>query len=307
MDGFLGLSYGLLFLIFIGLLFVLSGVYTVNTAERGMVERFSKFSRVVGPGLRFKIPFIETVRKLNMRISQLSVEIETKTNDNVFVKIPVAIQYQIVPGKEQDAYYKLASPAQQIESYVYNVILGHVPKMKLDEAFLSQQDIAQQVQQELDATMESYGYKIVKALVTDIVPDDKVKAAMNDINAAQREREAAISRGETEKTLAVKKAEAESESKRLQGEGIANQRKAIISGLQESVEKFQEVVKGSTPNDVMALVLMTQYFDTLKEIGAAGKSNTLLLPHSPSALKDIYAQIREAVTVGGLTSDSVKG
>src|SRR4029077_11191511 len=166
-------------------------------------------------------------------------------------------------------------PVKQIESMVYNVVLGHVPKMKLDDTFLNQAAIANDLRDNLDASMKEYGYSIVKVLISDIVPDQKVKAAMNDINAAQREREATVSRAETEKLLLVKKAEAEAESKRLQGEGIANQRKAIVEGLRDSVAKFSESVEGATPKDAMAMVLLTQYFDTLKEVAGTNRSNTI--------------------------------
>jgi len=272
--------------------------FTVNTAERAVVERFNKFDRVAEPGLAFKLPFIESVRKLDMRVQQVAIPIETKTKDNVFVKIPVSVQYQVLPNKVFEAYYKLAAPQRQIEAYVYNVILGHVPKMDLDTAYESQQDIALAVKKELDATMETFGYLIVKALVTDIIPADKVKNAMNDINAARREQEAALAKGEAARIMAVKNAEAEAQSKKLQGEGIANQRKAIIDGLRESVETFTQAVPGSRPEDVMMLVVMTQYLDTLKEIGSNSRSNTILIPHTPGALADLYSQIRSAVLVG---------
>ena len=206
------------------------------------------------------------VANLTLQVQQLDVKVETKTKDNVFVQIPISVQYKVMPEKVYDAFYKLSDPNKQIESFVYNVILGHVPKMTLDETFDQQAQIAIDVKTSLDASMQEFGYSIVKSLITDIVPDEKVKAAMNDINAAAREREATDSRAETEKMLLVKKAEADAESKRLQGEGIANQRKAIIEGLRDSVAKFSESVEGATPKDAMAMVLLTQYFDTLKEV-----------------------------------------
>jgi len=238
------------------------------------------------------------VAKVDLRVQQLDVKMETKTKDNVFVSIPVSVQYHVLPDRVFEAYYKLSDPKEQIASYVFNVILGHVPKMNLDEAFEQQNAIATAVKQELDGVMAGFGYGIVKALVTDIIPDPKVKAAMNDINAARREQEAANARGEAEKILKVKQAEAEAQSKQLQGQGIANQRKAIIDGLRESVETFKAGVEGATAKDVMALVLLTQYFDTLKEIGAAAHSNTILMPHSPGGMIDFYEQIRNAVMMG---------
>ena len=292
-----------LVLIFIVFVFVLSIVmgsfFTVETAQAAIVQRLGKFARVAGPGLNWKTPFLETVvRRLSMKVQQFDVQVETKTQDNVFVQIPVSIQYKIIPEGVESAFYKLSDPVKQIESMVYNVVLGHVPKMKLDDTFLNQADIAGDLRDNLDASMKEYGYSIVKVLISDIVPDQKVKAAMNDINAAQREREATVSRAETNKMLLVKQAEAEAESKRLQGEGIANQRKAIIAGLKDSVEDFAKTVPGSTPQDVMQLVLMTQYFDTLKDIAANDHSNTILIPHTPNTLTDLFAQVRNAIIAG---------
>ena len=195
-----------------------------------------------------------------------------------------------------DAFYKLSDPMQQIQAYVEQVILGHVPGMMLDEVFASQSGIAAAVKQELDADMAGFGYEIVNVLVTDIVPDPKVKSAMNDINAAQREQVAAAARGEAEKILVVKKAEAEAQSKALQGQGIANQRRAIIEGLQGSIEQFQKTVGAST-SEVMQLVMVTQYFDTIKSIGEMDKTNTLFLSHSPSAVRDISDQILQSMLV----------
>ena len=264
---------------------VFGSFFTVETAQVAIVQRLGKFARVAGPGLNWKTPFLETVvQRLSMKVQQFEVQVETKTQDNVFVQIPVSIQYKIIPEGVESAFYKLSDPVKQIESMVYNVVLGHVPKMKLDDTFLNQADIASDLRDNLDASMKEYGYSIVKVLISDIVPDPKVKAAMNDINAAQREREATVSRAETNKLLLVKQAEAEAESKRLQGEGIANQRKAIIAGLKDSVEDFAKSVPGSTPQDVMQLVLMTQYFDTLKEIAANDHSNTILIPHTPNTM-----------------------
>jgi regulator of protease activity HflC (stomatin/prohibitin superfamily) len=293
----------LLFLGFVVILFVLSVIFgsffTVQTSQVAIVQRLGKFARVAGPGLNWKTPLIETViTRMSMKVQQFDVQVETKTQDNVFVQIPVSIQYKVMPDGVESAFYKLTNPVKQIESMVYNVVLGHVPKMKLDDTFLNQADIATDLRDNLDGSMKEYGYSIVKVLISDIVPDQKVKAAMNDINAAQREREATVSRAETNKMLLVKQAEAEAESKRLQGEGIANQRKAIISGLKDSVEDFAQAVKGSTPQDVMQLVLMTQYFDTLKEIAANDHTNAILIPHTPNTLTDLFSQIRNALVSG---------
>jgi regulator of protease activity HflC (stomatin/prohibitin superfamily) len=276
----------------------LGSFFTVNTAEVAIVTRFGKFLRVANPGLNWKFPVIDSVTgKVSLRVNQITLTMETKTKDNVFVTIPISVQNRVHPDKVFDAYYKLSNPAEQIQSYVEQVILGHVPGMTLDEVFASQSGIAAAVKQELDADMAGFGYEIVNVLVTDIVPDAKVKSAMNDINAAQREQVAATARGEAEKILVVKKAEAEAESKALQGQGIANQRKAIIEGLQSSIEQFQKGVGDASTSEVMQLVLVTQYFDTLKTIGESDKTNTLFLSHSPGAVKEISDQVLQSMLI----------
>jgi regulator of protease activity HflC (stomatin/prohibitin superfamily) len=278
---------------------ILKGFFQVQTAEAVVVQRMGKFLRVANAGINFKLPWFDQIAgRIDLRVQQLALDVETKTKDNVFVKIPVSVQYHVIPDHVYEAFYKLANPKQQISSYVFNVILGHVPKMILDDAFLQQSDIAIAIKDSLSDVMKTYGYAIDQALVTDIEPDDKVKSAMNDINAAQREQVAAAARGEAEKILKVKQAEAEAESKALQGQGIANQRKAIIEGLKESVEAFSKAVEGSTPHDVMMLVLVTQYLDTMKEIGASDKSNTILMSHSPAAVGDLFRQMQDAVMIG---------
>jgi regulator of protease activity HflC (stomatin/prohibitin superfamily) len=284
----------------IALFLILGSFFTVNTAEVAVVTRFGKFLRIAQPGLNWKVPFFDTVAgNVSLRVNQISLTMETKTKDNVFVTIPISVQNRVRPEKVYDAFYKLSDPTQQIQSYVEQVILGHVPGMTLDEVFASQSSIAAAVKQELDADMATFGFEIVNVLVTDIVPDAKVKSAMNDINAAQREQVAANARGEAEKILVVKKAEAEAESKALQGQGIANQRKAIIEGLQTSVEQFQKTVEGASAKEVMQLVLVTQYFDTLKSIGENDKTSTLFLAHTPGAVKDVSDQILQSMLVAG--------
>ena len=276
------------FFAFLVLSSFLGSFFTVDTAQVAIITRFGKFLRVADPGLNWKWPVIDSVAgRISLRVNQITLTMETKTKDNVFVTIPISVQNRVRPEKAFDAFYKLSNPAQQIQAYVEQVILGHVPGMTLDEVFASQSGIAAAVKQELDADMAGFGYEIVNVLVTDIVPDAKVKSAMNDINAAQREQVAANARGEAEKILVVKRAEAEAESKALQGQGIANQRKAIIEGLQSSIEQFQKVVGGASTAEVMQLVLVTQYFDTIKSIGESDKTNTLFLTHSPGAVKDI--------------------
>jgi len=282
---------------------ILGSFFTVDTAQVAVITRFGKFLRVAEAGLNWKRPFVDSVAAIvSLRVNQITLTVETKTRDNVFVTIPISVQNRVRPEKVYDAYYKLADPQPQIKSYVEQVILGHVPGMTLDEVFASQSSIALAVKKELDTDMTGFGYEIVNVLVTDIVPDEKVKSAMNDINAAQREQVAATARGEAEKILVVKKAEAEAESKALQGQGIANQRKAIIEGLQASIEQFQKVVEGASAKEVMQLVMMTQYFDTLKSIGESDRTNTLFLSHAPGAVREVSDQMLESLLGAGANS-----
>jgi regulator of protease activity HflC (stomatin/prohibitin superfamily) len=281
----------LVFLAIILLITILKTLYTVRTYTAAVVERWGKFNRIVRPGLHVLIPYAERVYFVDLQVKQAEFAVETKTHDNVFVQIPVSVQYQILDDKIYDAFYKLSAPQKQIESFVFNSILGHVPKLSLDETFEQQSGISVAVKTELDSTMSGFGYNILNALVTDIVPDAKVKDAMNDINAAQRAQVAAQARGEADKILKVKQAEAEAESKALQGKGIAAERQAIIDGLRASIENFRESVPGSTAEDVMALVLLTQYFDTLRDIGTKGGSSTIFLPNNPGAANDFQTQI----------------
>ena len=283
---------------------ILGSFFTVNTAQVAVIARFGKFLRTAEAGLNWKVPYIDAVAGIvSLRVNQITLTMETKTKDNVFVTIPISVQNRVRPEKVFDAFYRLSDPVAQIKSYVEQVILGHVPGMTLDEVFASQSSIAAAVKKELDADMAAFGYEIVNVLVTDIVPDAKVKSAMNDINAAQREQVAAQARGEADKILVVKKAEAEAESKALQGQGIANQRRAIIEGLQTSVEQFQKAVEGASSKDVMQLVLVTQYFDTLKSIGENDKTNTLFLAHSPAAVKTVSDQILESMLAAQKAGD----
>jgi regulator of protease activity HflC (stomatin/prohibitin superfamily) len=285
----------------IALLFVLATVlgsfFTVQTAEVGVITRFGRYLRVAQAGLNWKVPYIDKVDgRLSLRVNQMALTMETKTKDNVFVTIPISVQTRVRPEKAFEAYYALSDPEAQIKAYVEQVVLGHVPGMMLDDVFASQSSIAAAVKHELDVDMAAFGYEIVNVLVTDIIPDPKVKSAMNDINAAQRSQVAANARGEAEKILVVKKAEAEAESKALQGQGIANQRKAIIEGLRGSIEDFQRTLGDASAKEVMQLVLVTQYFDTLKSIGEQDKTNTLFVSHAPGSVQSFSEQIMQAIT-----------
>ncbi len=271
--------------------------FTVAQQTFKVVERFGKFNKICTPGLNIKIPFIDWVAgKDTFRIQQLDVPVETKTKDNVFVNVKVSVQYHIIKEKAYEAFYKLESPEPQITSYVFDVVRANVPTLDLDDVFEKKEEIASAIKRELKETMDDFGYLIVQALVTDIDPDAKVKESMNEINAQRRLRIAAAEKGEADKILRVKEAEAEAESKKLQGEGIAEQRKAIVDGLKDSVEAFSQAVEGSTAQDVMSLVLMTQYFDMLKDVGGSSQSNVIMIPSSPGGMDGISQEIIKAIT-----------
>jgi regulator of protease activity HflC (stomatin/prohibitin superfamily) len=279
--------------------------FTVQQRTTAIVQRLGKFVREAEPGLRVKIPFIDRViGRMNLRVQQLDVRIETKTEDNVFVQMVVAVQYYVLPEKVYDAFYKLDDATRQITSFVFDVVRARVPKIKLDDVFEKKDEIADIVKTELAQVMEGFGYGILKALVTDIDPDPKVKESMNEINAAQRLRVAATERGEADRILRVKAAEGEAQSKALQGKGIADQRQAIVAGLRDSVDEFRKSVPGTTAQDVMNLVLMTQYFDMLKEIGASSRTNAILIPHSPGNLTTLTEQMRNAMMEANLTGQA---
>ena len=276
-----------------------SGFFTVQQQSRAIVERFGRYVRTAKPGLNFKVPYIEyVVQRVSLRVQQLPVEVETKTLDNVFVKLFVAVQFRVVEGSEADSYYKLQDHVEQIRSYVLDVVRAKVPKMNLDEVFEKKDDVGLSVKTELDVSMKVYGYEIPNALVTDVNPADNVKSAMNEIQTQQRLQVAAAAKGEANKILVVKNAEAEAESKRLQGEGIAKQRRAIIDGLRESITAFAEKVGSVNEQEALKLVLLTQYFDTVKEIGVSSGSKVILLPHVPGGMSDISEQIRTAIMTG---------
>jgi len=265
----------------------------VNQSTVGIKERFGKFEEVLNPGCHF-MPWIignRVTGQLTLRLRQLRCE--TKTKDNVFVTVVASIQYRAMEDKASDAYYKLSNPKAQIQAYVFDVIRASIPKLELDDAFEQKNEIAKAVEEELEKAMFAYGYEIVQTLIVDIEPDEKVKRAMNEINAAARLRVAANEKAEAEKIVQIKRAEGEAEAKYLSGLGIARQRQAIVDGLKDSVLGFSGNVPGTSAKDVMDLVLLTQYFDTMKEIGATSKSSAVFLPHGPGAVKDIAGQIRD--------------
>ena len=275
--------------------------YIVSQQEVAIIERFGKFKKLSRAGLHFKIPLVDDIAEIiSLRLQQLDVRVSTKTKDNVFVDILISAQYKVTDENNQiyKAFYELEDVKEQIRSYLFDVVRAEVPKMTLDEVFEKKDEIAKAIKNELDDAIKQFGYNIEKTLVTDIDVDEKIVNAMNDIVASQREKLAAIEKAEAQKVLMVKQAEAEAESKKLQGEGIANQRKAIINGFKESIDEMREI-EGIDSNAVLNLILITQYFDTLKDV-ASSESNTIMLPNNPSAYNDIASQIREAIISANL-------
>ncbi len=280
----------ILIFVFLGIIILLSGIFTVRQQTSAVVERMGKFHSIKGPGLQFKIPIFDRVAgRVSLKIQQLDVLVETKTKDNVFVKLKVSVQYLVLKEAIFDAFYKLENPTEQITSYVFDTVRAEVPKMKLDEVFERKDDIAVAIRRELREAMNEYGYDIIKALVTDIDPDHEVKSAMNRINAAERNKIAAEHDGEAERIRIVAKARAEAESKRLQGQGIADQRREIARGLEESVDILNKV--GINSQEASALIVVTQHYDTLQSMGENSNSNLILVPNNPNAGSDMLANM----------------
>ena len=288
-------------LIVLGALVLFAAFFVVKQQTAAIIERFGKFQSIRHSGLQMKIPLVDRVAgKLSLKIQQLDVIIETKTLDDVFVKLKVSVQYKVIRDKVYDAFYKLDYPHDQITSYVFDVVRAEVPKMRLDDVFVKKDDIAIAVKSELNDAMMTYGYDIIKTLVTDIDPDAQVKEAMNRINASEREKVAAQYEGDAQRILIVERAKAEAESKRLQGQGIADQRREIARGLEESVEVLNKV--GINSQEASALIVVTQHYDTLQSIGQETNSNLILLPNSPQAgsqmLNDMVASFTASNQIG---------
>ncbi|KAJ8632875.1 hypothetical protein MRB53_026211 [Persea americana] len=276
------------------------GCIKVSQSNVAIKEDFGKFTDVLEPGCHC-VPWFfgsKIAGNLSLRINQLDVRCETKTKDNVFVTVVASIQYRALAEKAQDAFYRLSNTRSQIQAYVFDVIRSSVPKLNLDDAFEQKNDVARAVEDQLEQAMSHYGFEIVQTLIVDIEPDRRVKGAMNEINAAARLRVAANEKAEADKILQIKRAEGEAESKYLAGLGVARQRQAIVDGLRESVLEFSANVRGTTAKDVMDMVLVTQYFDTMKEIGASSKSSAVFIPHGPGAVRDIASQIRDGLLQG---------
>lgn len=281
------------------LLLLIKAIIIVPEKKVYVIQRLGKFNRMAGPGLGLIIPFIDQKSGvINMRVQQLDVDVETKTRDDVFVHLRVSVQFQVMRDKLWEAHYALDNHRHQIASYIFDDVRAEVPKMDLDDVFAKKEDIAMAVRQNLADSMDDYGYLIVKTLITDIDPDPNVKESMNRINAAKRDKEATFENAEANKIRIVKAAEADAESKRLSGEGIAQQRLEIVRGFKESVEDFQKSLKNITHEEVMQFVLLTQYFDTLNNIGQNGKNTSILIPHSPGAMQDFQDQIIKGTFIG---------
>ena len=292
------IGFGIILLLFMA-------VFIVTQQTAAIVERFGRFQSVRQSGLQLRIPLVDRIAgRLSLKIQQLDVIVETKTKDDVFVKLKVSVQYMVIKDKVYDAFYKLDYPHDQITSYVFDVVRAEVPKMRLDDVFERKDDIAIAVKSELNDAMINYGYDIIKTLVTDIDPDLQVKEAMNRINAAEREKIAAQYDGDAARILIVEKAKAEAESKRLQGQGIADQRREIARGLEESVEVLNKV--GINSQEASALIVVTQHYDTLQSIGEETNSNLILLPNSPQAGSDMLNNMVASFTASNQIGEAMK-
>ena len=291
--------------VFPALLLLFGVFFIINQQTAGVIERFGKFHSIRQSGLQLKIPVIDRIAgKLSLKIQQLDVIVETKTKDDVFVKLKVSVQYKVIKEKVYEAFYKLDFPHEQITSYVFDVVRAEVPKMILDDVFLKKDDIAIAVKSELNVAMMEYGYDIIKTLVTDIDPDAQVKEAMNRINASEREKVAAQFEGDAARILIVEKAKAEAESKRLQGQGIADQRREIARGLEESVSVLNKVDINS--QEASALIVVTQHYDTLQSIGQETNSNLILLPNSPQAGSEMLNNMVASFTASNQIGEAMK-
>jgi regulator of protease activity HflC (stomatin/prohibitin superfamily) len=299
-----GIVLGTLF----GILLIVLAIFVVRQQTFAVLERWGKFNRVVGPGIHAKVPIMDRVAgKVSIRVQELNVSIKTKTNDNVFVDLLIAVQY-FVDGEDKvwDAFYRLTNPQAQMESWIFDNVRAKVPGMILDSVFENKEEIAKEIEESLSARLSEYGYKLVRALVNDIQPDKGVADAMNEINRQQRLRVAAEHEGEAKKIIVIKEAEADARSKELSGEGIAKQRIAIVAGLRESVKDASDAL-GVNAEGVMTLVLMTQYYDMLTDVGKNSRTNTIMLPHSPGAVGELQEQIIASIETSKATGAAEDG
>lgn len=277
-------------------------IQCVGEMDAAVVENCGKFDRVVPAGCFCLIPPCQEIKgRVSLSLQYLEVTCETKTKDNVFVRVAVAVQFKVKEDSVPSAFYKLTDRNAQIRSYVFDVVRSSFPRLELDESFASKDDVARAVKEQLSTLMSEYGYEIVAALVIDIDPDPRVKASMNEINASQRLREAAAEKAEAEKILQVKAAEADGESKYLSGMGVAKQRQAIVDGLRDTVSSFTSEVKGAGAKDVMDLLLVSQYFDMMRDLSTKTRgSNTIFLPHGPNSVEELRQSMSKSFA-GGMT------
>ena len=300
--------FGIVLGIAFGLIILALTIYMVRQQTFAIIERWGKFTRVVGPGIHVKVPIMDRVAgKVSIRVQELNVSIKTKTNDNVFVDLLIAVQY-FVDGEDKvwDAFYRLTNPKAQMESWIFDNVRAKVPGMILDSVFENKEEIAKEIEESLSARLSEYGYKLVRALVNDIQPDKGVADAMNEINRQQRLRVAAEHEGEAKKIIVIKEAEADARSKELSGEGIAKQRIAIVAGLRESVKDASDAL-GVNAEGVMTLVLMTQYYDMLTDVGKNSRTNTIMLPHTPGAVGELQKQIIASIETSKATGAAEDG
>lgn len=291
----------IIILIVVGIL-LFDSVFIVKSQTAALIERLGKYHATAHEGLNFKLPFIDRiVVRRNLKIVQQDIEVETKTRDNVFVRTKVSVQYQIIRDKVHDSYYRLSDPIAQIESYIFDVVRSEIPKLSLDEVFVNKDTVALAVKESLEESMDDFGFMIIKTLITDIDPDEKVKQSMNEINAAERLRDAAMSKAEAEKIGIVMQAEAHAESKRLQGMGMANQRREIAAGLKSSIEDLKQ--SGINNEEVLTILLITQHYDALEAMSKNAHSNTIMVPYSSSNVSNMREQIQEAILT---TQNAVK-
>lgn len=293
--------------IILGVIFliILNGLFVVKQQSAAIVERFGKFQKISSPGINFKVPVLDQIAgRVNLKVQQLDVIVETKTKDDVFVRLKISVQFRVGQEKIYDAFYQLEDPHGQITSYVFDVVRAEVPKMRLDDVFERKDDIAIAVSEELNDAMLSYGYKFIKTLVTDIDPDENVKHAMNRINASERAKTAAEYEAEADRIRIVAKARAEAESKRLQGQGIADQRREIARGLEESVDILNKI--GINSQEASALIVVTQHYDTLQSLGEGTNSNLILLPNSPQAGSDMLNDMLASFVASNQIGEQIK-
>lgn len=290
-------------IIFVVVVLLLSGLFVVKQQTSAVIERFGKYQSIRGAGLQLKIPLIDKVSgRVSLRIQQLDVNVETKTRDDVFIHLKISVQFLIRKDHVYDAFYKLQNPHEQITSFIFDVVRAEVPKMRLDDVFVKKEEVALAIQRDLKEAMLDYGYDIIKALVTDIDPDENVKIAMNRINAAEREKIAAQHEGDAQRILIVERAKAEAESKRLQGRGIADQRREIARGLEESVDVLNRA--GINSQEASALIVITQHYDTLQSIGSDTNSNLILLPNNPNAASSMLNDMVTSLVAANKINES---